>query len=166
MKTASLVRRVSQVLCSALVLMGVAQDASSQTPPPAWSFASQFRYNIENVLVDTTVPGTWNVKVIFSITNPTTPHNDPWDIKNALPYQGAGAGLTIDIGWDPSTDFSNTGSANTLLNPVVTTGLGAGAALPIQLRNLNRVPGASRCTDSTDCPGLVDFNNRFWVVQA
>ena len=71
MNPASLLRRISLCLWSAVALLGAAHDATSQTLPPAWGFAQQFRYNIEKVLVNTTVPGTWNVKVVFSISNPT-----------------------------------------------------------------------------------------------
>lgn len=164
MQPTSLLRRISSCLCSALALLGVAQDASSQTPPPAWTFAQNFRYDIEKVLVSTTVPGTWNVKVIFSIKDPTT--GMVWDIKTALPYQSAGAGLTIDIGWDPSTDFTNTGSANPTLSPIVGTTLGSGPALPVQIRNLNALTnGANRCT-TVDCPGLADQLNRFWAERS
>jgi OmcA/MtrC family decaheme c-type cytochrome len=164
MQPISVVRRISLCLWSALTLLGAAQDASSQTPPPAWTFAQNFRYDIEKILVNTTVPGTWNVKVIFSIKDPTT--GMVWDIKTALPYQSAGAGLTIDIGWDSSTDFTNTGSANPALSPVVGTTLGSGAALPIQIRNLNALTnGANRCT-TADCPGLAEQPNRFWVQRS
>ena len=165
MQPASVVRRIALCLWSALTLLGAAQDASSQTaPPPAWTQAQNFRYDIEQVLVNTTnVAGTWNVKVIFSIKDPT--NGTVWDIKTALPYQSTGAGLTIDIGWDPSTDFTNTGSANPALSPLVGTTLGSGAALSIQIRNLNSPTiGANRCT-TVDCPGLAEQLNRFWVQR-
>jgi OmcA/MtrC family decaheme c-type cytochrome len=161
---AFIVRRSSYWLWPAVFLLAVVQNAIAQTPPPAWSLAPQFRYNIENIVVNTTAPGTWNVRVIFSVSNPTT--GDVWDIKTALPYQSPGAALTMLIGWDPSTDFTNTGSAGPLANPVVATTLGAGAAIPIQIRNLNGAPGANRCTTTTDCPGVADLFNRFWVEKS
>ena len=65
------------------VVMLVSQSALAQTPPPAWNMAPLFRYNIENILVNTTVTGTWNVKVIFSITDPTT--GSAWDIHTRCP---------------------------------------------------------------------------------
>src|SRR5512140_125630 len=163
MMLASVVRRVRQWLWPAVFILGFAQNAFGQAPPPAFGFAPQFRYNIENILVSTSVPGTWNVRVIFSISNPTT--GDVWDIKTALPYQSPGAALTMLIGWDPSTDFTNTGSANAALTPVTTTALGTGAAIPVQIRSLNGA-GSTRCTSSADCPGVADFNNRFWVEKA
>ena len=142
-------------------LLVVCQTTSGQAPPPAWSFTKYFQFNIENVLVTTTAPGTWNVKVIFSVTNlnpdPGVP-NETWNIKSDLPFQSTGGAVTIDLGWD-SQEFTNTGGAPvvgtpslvprlTALDPVVTTSLGTGAALPIQIRNLvNPVvpPGANTC---------------------
>jgi OmcA/MtrC family decaheme c-type cytochrome len=166
MKPLSILRRISQCLWPVVVLLGATQHATSQTPapPPAWSHAQYFKYNIENVLVNTTTAaGTWNVKVIFSITDPT--NGAVWNIKSDLPYQSAGAGLTIDIGWDPSTDFTNTGSVSPLLGSVVTNTLGTGAAMPIQIRNLNNpTAGAKPCTP-LDCPGIAATYNRFWVEK-
>jgi len=166
MKTSSAMRRVAQFILLSATLLLASQNASSQTPAPAWGFAQYFKYNIENILVNTTtVTGTWNIKVIFSITDPTT--GLAWDIHNALPYQSPGAALTLDIGWDPSTDFTNTGSVNPLLNPVGTTALGTGAAVPIQIRNLNRPlsasGGSTRCSSTADCPVADPTNNRFWA---
>lgn len=144
-------------------LLGI-QAANAQTPP-AWGYEKLFKTQIENIVVQSTGAGAWNVKVIFAITNPGT--GEVWDILNALPYQSAGASLTIDIGWDPAGDFSNTGSAGAALSPIVTASLGSGAAMPIQRRNLNsRTAGASRCTSSVECPGVADFHNRFWIQQA
>lgn len=161
----SLVRQAGvRLLLAASLLLLAHAPGHAQTPPPAWSFAPQFRYNIENILVSTPVPGSWDVKVVFSITNPGT--GEVWDIKNALPYQSAGASLTLDIAWDVKTDFVNTGSANALLSPVLTTALGTAPASPIQVRNLHSpTAGASRCTSSAQCPGVADFFNRFWVQQ-
>jgi len=159
-------KRIGRRLLMPVVVLLASQAASAQTPPPAWDFAPMFRYNIENVLVNTTTTaGTWNVKVIFSVSNPGT--GVVWDIKNALPYQTAGAALTIDIGWDPSRDITNTGSVSALLTPVVTRALGTAAALPVQIRNLqSRTTGANRCTTAIECPGPADFFNRFWIESA
>jgi OmcA/MtrC family decaheme c-type cytochrome len=148
-----------------VVALLASQAVSAQAPPPAWDFAPMFKYKIENVLVNTSTAGTWNVKVIFSVSNPGT--GDVWDIKTALPYQTTGAALTIDIGWDPSRDITNTGSASALLTPVVTTALGTAAAAPLQIRNLQHpTTGANRCTTRLECPGVPDFFNRFWVQKA
>ena len=158
-------RRIGRRLLMPVVVLLASQAASAQTPPPAWDFAPMFRYNIEKVLVNTTTAGTWNVKVIFSVSNPGT--GELWDIKNALPYQSTGAALTIDIGWDPSRDITNTGSASALLTPVVTTDLGTAAALPLQIRNLqSRTTGANPCTTDAECPGVTEFFNRFWIQRA
>ena len=155
--------RALLILAASLLLLGHA-PSHAQTPAPAWNVAPQFRYNIENILVSTPVPGSWDVKVVFSISNPGT--GEVWDIKNALPYQTAGASLTLDIAWDVKTDFVNTGSANALLSPVQSTTLGAAPAAPIQVRNLHsRTVGASPCTTSLECPGVADFFNRFWVQR-
>lgn len=162
-------------------LLVVCQTTFGQAPPPAWSFTKYFQFNIENVLVTTTAPGTWNVKVIFSVTNPNPDPgvpNETWNIKSDLPFQSTGGALTIDLGWD-SQEFTNTGGAPvigtpslvprlTALDPVVTTSLGTGAALPIQIRNLvNPVvpPGATACASVADCPS-VSLTNRFWIMRS
>lgn len=151
------------LLPAALLLAGAA--ATGQTAPPlAWELAPQFKYRVENVLVNATVPGSWNVKVVFSVSNPVT--GEIWDIKNALPFQTTGASLTLDIGWDPAADITNTGSANTALTPVVGTALGVSAGAPLQLRNLqNAATGANRCLSTAECPGVLDLYNRFWVQR-
>lgn len=171
MKSAFL-RKVSPCILSVAIFLLALQEASGQAPPPAWDFTKYFQYNIERILVSTTAtPGTWNVKVIFSVTNPNPDvgvPNDTWNIQSDLPFRSAGAGLTIDIGWDP-TELTNTGSVNAVLFPVVTTSLGTGAAYPVQVRNLTS-PGptppqvAKPCTSADDCPGVV-LINRFWISR-
>jgi OmcA/MtrC family decaheme c-type cytochrome len=155
------------LILAASLLLGHASGQAqtpAPAPAPAWNVAPQFRYNIENILVSTPVPGNWDVKVVFSITNPS--NGLVWDIKTDLPYQTAGASLTLDIAWDVKTDFVNTGSANALLTPVSSTALGTAPAAPIQVRNLQSLAaGASRCTTSAQCPGVADFFNRFWVEK-
>jgi len=143
--------------------LAAASVAQSQTPPPAWDATKYFRYDIENVVVTPTgAPSTWTVKVIFSVANPVM--GGTWDIKHALPFQSPGASLTADFGWDPATDFTNAGSANPLLSPIVTTALGSGLAIPVQVRNL-QTTGAAACMTSADCPGVADLTNRFWVAR-
>ncbi len=172
MKSRSISRKVSQCMLLAAFFLTAPQRAAAQAPPPAWAFTQFFRYNIENIVVNATTPGTWNVKVIFSVTNPTTPTNEALDIWSAAPFQSRGATFTMDVGWDPSTDFTNTGSVNSPpFPPVVTTSLGTGSAYPIQLRNLNNIPGlppgpAQRCLDSAQCPGIANLTNRFWISRA
>jgi len=174
MKTSSLIRGIMQCTLLSAALMFASQNASSQTPAPAWGQAQYFKYNIENVLVNkTAIAGQWNVKVVFSVTDPTT--GLAWNIWEALPYQSVGAGLTIDIGWD-STEFSNTGSVNSQLTSVTTTVLGTGAAMPVQLRNLNNnreplakppTPGKAKpCLTTAQCPDPApSLGNRFYVEQ-
>ncbi len=127
-----------------------------------WAAVKFFQYNIENVVVTPDVPGTWKVRVVFSVTNPQS--GLPWNIKNDLPFISAGASnLTLDIGWDPSSDFTNTGSAGPLLQQQVSKALGTGAAVPVQVRNLVAV--ANVCNSLTECPGAVSLVNRFWVER-
>lgn len=164
MTTPSTPRMAFTRLILPAVLLLVQAVGQAQTPPPAWSLAPQFKVNIENILVAAPLPGSWTVKVVFSITNPS--NGTVWDIKTALPYTSAGAALTLDIGWDARTDFVNTGSANALLTAVSTTTLGTAPASPVQVRNLHGANGAAkRCTTRDECPGVPDFNNRFWVEK-
>ena len=138
--------------------------------PPAygqnleWGAVPFFQYNIENVVVTAGAPGseTWTVRMIFSVTNPKD--GTTWDIKKDLPFTSAGASVNFNIGWDPLTDFTNTGSANQALAQVSTKSLGTGAAMPVQIRGLQGASGkAKRCTGPVDCPGAVSLSNRFWV---
>ena len=127
-----------------------------------WAAVKFFQYNIENVVVTPDVPGTWKVRVVFSVTNPQS--GLPWNIKNDQPFISAvGSNLTLDIGWDPSTDFTNTGSAGPLLLQQVSKALGTGAAIPVQVRNLVAASGV--CKSLTECPGAVSLVNRFWVER-
>lgn len=151
--------------CLAVSALALAPAVVAQTPPPAWNQAGQFKYVFENVLVSTAVPGTWNVKVVFSVVNPT--NGQTWNIKTDPAYQTTGAALTLDIGWDGATDFTNTGGALGSLAPITSTSLGTAPAAPVQVRNLHTPTGAAKpCTTSAECPGIADFNNRFWVQQS
>ncbi len=152
-----ILRTLSRCLLLAVSLMLVSPAARSQ----AWGAVGFFKYNIENVTVVPGAPGTWTVKAIFSVTRGDT--DETWDIQNALPFKSQGASLTLDIGWDPA-EFTNTGSANPLLSPIVTTGLGTGAAVPLQIRNL-QTTGATRCGSDAECPGVSSLANRFWVAR-
>jgi|GEM_PF-2432306 len=128
----------------------------------AWEQTKYFQYNIENVTVASAGPGSWAVKAIFSVTNPVG--MDVWDIKSALPFQSTGANLTADFGWNPKTDFTNTGSANATLAPISTTALGTGAAIPVQVRGL-QAAGATLCASASECPGVSSLVNRYWVSR-
>jgi OmcA/MtrC family decaheme c-type cytochrome len=136
-----------------------------QARAQAWDATPYFRYNIENVTVTPAATGSWTVRVIFSVTNPVT--GGAWNIKSDLPFTSSGASLTLDIGWDPATDFTNTGSTGTALAPLTGTALGAGAAIPVQVRNLHGVAGvATACSlDPLQCPGVSSPANRFWVQR-
>jgi OmcA/MtrC family decaheme c-type cytochrome len=141
-----------------LALMSQAQGQALE-----WGAAKYFQYNIENVVVTAPVPGTWDINVIFSVGNPIT--GALWDIKNDQPFSSPGANLTLDIGWDPASDFTNTGSVSPALTSISTTALGTGAAIPVQVRNLNRLPGASACGSSLDCPGVASTANRYRIAR-
>jgi len=143
----------------------LATAAGAQTTLPlAWNQAKYFEYRIENVVV-APVPAaavpTWNVKVIFSVYNPD--QQAYWEIKTAEPF--AKGSLTVDIGWNPKTDFTNTGSANAALAPLAT--FGSGAALPVQVRGLTTAAGSTRCAGTTDCPNVENAGTRnvYWVAR-
>jgi OmcA/MtrC family decaheme c-type cytochrome len=164
MKMFASLRRLAQfVLLGALAAL--ASLAHGQTPL-AWEQTKYFQYNIDNVTVTNAGSGSWAVKVIFSVSNPI--QMDEWDIKAASPFQSAGANLTLDIGWNPGTDFTNTGSANPTLTPVTSTALGTGAAIPVQVRGLqvaSPTAVASPCASATDCPGVASLVRRYWVSK-
>jgi OmcA/MtrC family decaheme c-type cytochrome len=129
-----------------------------------WDAVKFFQYNIENVVVKAGAPGsgTWTVRIIFSVTNPDA--GTTWNIRDDLPFTSTGANLTFDIAWDPFTDFTNTGSANQALTQVSTKSLGAGAAMPVQVRGLQGPAGkAAPCVSLAECPGAASFVNRYWV---
>ena len=162
MKTMAAMRRLAQwVLMGALATLVSA--AHGQTL--AWAQTKYFQYNIHNVTVAPVSPGSWKVKVIFSVSNPEA-GGVHWDIKTAPPFQTAPANMTWDIGWD-GKEFTNTGSANAALTPTITTALGAGAALPAQVRGLQGGAIATACVSATDCPGLTSdlLDKSYWVSK-
>jgi OmcA/MtrC family decaheme c-type cytochrome len=161
MKILAMLGTWSRRLPAALAMAALPLVAHGQ----AWDAVKFFQYNIENVVVTPAGPGTWDVRVIFSVTNPAL--GTPWNIRSDLPFTSAGASLTLDIGWDPATDFTNTGSANAALAAVTGTTLGIGAAIPVQVRNLQGVAGvATSCdADPLQCPGVPVTVNRFWVQK-
>lgn len=147
------------------LLLLIAAPTHAQTL--AWGAERYFQYNIENVVATPTagVVGSYSVKVIFSVTNPV--RGDTWDIKGTAPFQSAGASINMDIAWDPGTDFTNTGSDNAALASITTTTLGAGAALPVQVRGLQStaVTGAKPCSSELDCPGVASMTGRYWITR-
>jgi OmcA/MtrC family decaheme c-type cytochrome len=130
----------------------------------AWSATKYFKYNIENVVVTPAVApaptGSFNVKVIFSVTNPVT--GTAWDLKTAAPFTAAGANLTLDLGWDP-VEFTNTGSANAALTPVATSTLGTAPAAPVQVRGIQT--SGVLCTSLAECPGAKSLSFRYSVTR-
>lgn len=78
----------------------------------AWDAVPHFQYSIENVAVSDLGAGTWNVRVVFAVLDPTS--GSAWNIKAASPFQFAdplaipavSATLNLDIGWDPA-EFTN-----------------------------------------------------------
>jgi len=161
MKTMTAVRRLFQGVLLSILAMFVSA-AHGQTLPLAWEQTKYFQYNIENVTVTNLATGLWAVKVIFSVSDPTTTQTDFWDINTALPFQGAS--VTADIAWD-SEEFTNTGSDNPTLTAIVKTDRGSGAALPVQVRNL-QTTGAKACTIE-DCPApeTTELRGRYFVVK-
>ena len=156
---------VSRIRIASLFAAAALVFAASVARAQVWDATKFFQYNIENVAVAPAGPGAYALTVVFSVTNPIT--GDTWDIKNALPFTSPGASLTLDIGWDAASDFTNTGSENPTLSPLVTSALGTaalgrGAALPVQERNL-RTSGSTACVSTADCPGAVSLVNRFRV---
>lgn len=166
----NVMRKISQCILPVAMLMVVSQESYSQV----FDKIKYFQYNFENVVVNTTtLPGTtpitWNVRIIFSVTNPNPDADVPnttWDIQNDAPYQSTGGSLTMDIGWD-ATEFTNTGSANPNLSPEIRPTIGGtGVAYPIRLVNINRATSATparRCLNFDECPGAVSLDNRFWI---
>lgn len=150
-------KSIQGVVCASaltMILCTASYNANGQELPLAWNATKYFQYNVEGI----TVSGS-TVNVVFSVTNPLT--GQAWDIQAADPFKGGAAStLRIDIGWD-ATEFTNTGSNGGSLNPIITTTAGPGAALPVQVNALSAA--AKRCTSSTDCPGIANLTNRFWV---
>ena len=174
MKIVTAMRRLSQgVLLS--ILATFVSAAHGQTTL-AWEQTKYFQYNIHNVTVTPytapgSSPGSWTVKVIFSVSNPVA-GGVHWDIKTAAPFQTSPANLTLDIAWD-DMEITNRGSAGALLLPILTTSRGAGAAMPAQVRGLQAKDAspaatpATPCASSGDCPPLdsTQLVNSYWVEK-
>jgi OmcA/MtrC family decaheme c-type cytochrome len=136
----------------------------------SWEQTMYFQYNIHNVVVASTgTPGSWTVKVMFSVSNPEA-GGTLWDIKTAAPFKVTdGASFNLDIGWS-STEFTNTGSNGAALPPIVntlpTSSSAGGAAMPVQVRSLQSV--ATQCVSWGDCPGLTpeQLVSSYWVSKA
>ena len=160
MKMNAMLGNLGRFLLGVLALAIAPQLAQAQE----WGAVKYFQYNIENVTVTPASVG-WNVRVIFSVTNPTD--GSSWNIKEGGPF-GAGAGISLDIAWDATGDFTNTGSNAGLLRPVEGAALGTGAAIPVRQTNLQG-PGATSAKDcnpvALDCPGAVSYTNRYWVEK-
>jgi len=140
----------------------------AQATVDLWKAASHFQYNIEKVGVTAlpSTPPSYKVKVVFSVTDPKIA-NQPWDIKNQLPFRSAGAQLTLDIGWNPAADFVNTGSNSGSFTPL--TALGDAAAFPVRvpiIANGTLLPATKECTAS-DCGAPTRLNpgglNRYFA---
>lgn len=163
MRTTTAMRRLSQGVLLSILAMFVCA-AHGQTPL-AWEQTKYFRYNIHNVAVaSTATPGSWTVKVMFSVSNPDA-GGTLWDIKTAAPFKAAdGASLNLDIGWS-SSEFTNTGSTGAALLPTIGTALGSGAAMPVQVRTLQSA--ATQCISASDCPGLTSEQlvRSYWVSK-
>jgi OmcA/MtrC family decaheme c-type cytochrome len=166
MKTIKAMSRLCDWILFGALAVAASAVSGQTTPPLAWEQTREFQYNIENVTVtrSTTTPGGWTVKVIFSVSNPYL--GNEWDIKTAAPFQGAGAGLTFDIAWNPKTDFTNTGTiGGSTLESQISAALGTGAALPVQVRNL-QTTGSKACgLPPDDCPGVSYVGRKVYVVS-
>lgn len=132
-----------------------------------WAAAKHFQYNIEKIGVTpgpAATPQSYSVKVVFSVTDPTNSAH-VWDIQNELPFTTPPGQLTLDVGWDPGADFTNTGGATGSLALISPAALGTGAALPVQVRNLvNKaaVPVTAFPCTPADC--ATSNPNRFFAV--
>jgi len=151
MRTKTWLRRLARFLLP-WICIAFMPLAKGQTL--AWEQAKYFQYNIHNVTVAKVSPDSWWVRLVFSVSNEEA-GGVRWDIKNAAPFQTAPANTTWDIGWG-GKEFTNTGSADPALAPIVNARLGEGAALPVQVRGLqgSSAAAATPCRDATDCPGL------------
>ncbi len=134
-----------------------------------WGATKYFQYNIENVIVTPNAlsAGSYDVKVVFSVTNPTV--TDPladntWDIKNSTAFKSAyGASLALDITWDPGTDITGTGSDNPTLTSISTAALGSGPATPVRVTGLQTT--AAPCLSEFFCPGAKSLLHRYVVTR-
>ena len=173
MNTTAPLRNLIKLVSFGLALAVPPQLAQAQE----WGAAGYFKYNIDNVRVDPAASPAlgYDVTVIFSVTDPS---GNRWDIKDpAGPFTATGAGLTLDIGWNPNVDFTNTGSSKGSLSSVVGPALGTGAAIPVQVRGLQLVKdpllvspslrdGVVFACDATSCPPYTaaqDLTNRYYV---
>ena len=148
MKQSTLNRCLLSTVSTLLLVPG----ARCQEAPLAWDATRNFAYSIDKVTATPDVPGSWTVKVVFSVSNPspTPSFNAPfWNITTALPITGGS--LRVLVGWD-ATEFTNTNSRGNL-NPVPTAASSIGAALPVSLNTLAGVTAAKVCTAS-DCSGF------------
>jgi len=82
--------KLAGTLLATLTAFASTADAQSLE----WGATKFFQYNIENVIVtpNAVSAGSYDVKVVFSVTNPTV--TDPladntWDIKNSAAFKSA-----------------------------------------------------------------------------
>jgi len=125
------------------------------------------------VAPDVVAPGGgYTVRVMFSVTDPTN-GGAAWDIKSAAPFQyryppppetaTISARLTLNIGWDPASDFTNTGSANAALTALLSKATGTASAMVAQVTNLHTT-GSQPCTAAA-CPGVASIAHRYWAEK-
>ena len=149
------------------MLAGFGSTAHAQSLK--WGATRYFQYNIENVIVTPNAlsAGSYDVKVVFSVTNPTV--TDPladntWDIKNSAAFKSAyGASLALNIAWDPGTDITGTGSENATLTSISTAALGSGAAIPVRVAGLQSA--AAACLSESACPGAASLLHRYVITR-
>jgi OmcA/MtrC family decaheme c-type cytochrome len=150
-----------------VMLAGIGSTAHAQSLE--WGATRYFQYNIENVVVTPNAlsAGSYDVKVVFSVTNPTVTGalaDNTWDIKNSAAFRSAyGASLALDITWDPGTDITGTGSENATLTSISTAALGSGAASPVRVAGLQNA--AAACLDLSACPGAASLLHRYVITR-
>lgn len=157
-------RVLKTILVLPVFFLLFAAAARAQEAPLAWDATGNFSYSIDRVAVTSAGAGSWNVKVIFSVANPspTATFPDPlWNIKTALPFTGGS--LRVLVGWD-AAEFTNTNSRGNL-NPVTTPPSSIGAALPVSLNTLAGATAAQACTASNCAElGAIPFTGRYFVT--
>jgi len=133
----------------ALSLGTMLATGGARAAPDLQDAALRFQYNIEKVDVRAlgTTPMSYEITAVFSATDPLM-GDQPWDIKHAAAFQSAGAQLTIDIGWNPASDFTNTGGQTGSLAPL--TALGDAAAYPVRITGLTSrvLTTAAECSEA------------------